>query len=499
MKTITIDGHSLSVSDITNVAIHHYKVEIAKECYEVVAKSRQTLFDLAAKGEPVYGLNRGVGWNKDKEFDEEFFADYNKNLLESHSAGLPPYHSVDEIRAIMLIRLNKILYGSTGISIEIANMYLEFLNRGIHPMIPKRGSIGAADISTLPHIGLAFIGEWKVEYKGEVVPSKVALDSEGLKVAILGPKDGLSITSSNAQGEAMAWKVIKEVEDLVYQSNLIYSLSLEGLNAVIQSLDPRVNAKRRLKGQIQSAAQCLEFLEGSYLFDEDDERALQDPLSFRGGATYTGSLLDGVRYAKELLETQINASDDNPSIIWEEGVVLVSSNFETTSLSTAIEMLGILLSHISKSSCHRMIKLSDPTFTKLSRFLMAEDAVVGFGTLQITFSHLDSEIRYLANPSSMDMFGLAGTIEDHSSNLPIATDKVLKIVDNLQYIIAIEAIHATQAIDLRGVTKLGKETARAYSMLRNSCAFIDCDRNFTIDIENVYELINSKSLIKGDE
>lgn len=496
MEKIVLNGDKLDFQNIYDVVYKNKPVEISVEAIKRVQCSRQILFDLAAKGEPVYGLNRGVGWNKDKEFCPDFFEDYNRNLLNSHCLGVEPYNSDEEVRAMMLIRLNKALVGSTGISIEILEMYKDFLNKGIHPCVPRRGSIGEGDISTLSHIGLAFIGEWEVMYKGKKIPSIKALELEKIKPAKLGPKDGLSIVSSNAQGEAMTYILVKEIEDLISISNLIYCMSLEGLNGVVESLNENVNNLRGLKGQIKSASQCRDFLKGSYLNIPSENRALQDPLSFRCGFAITGTVLDSLDYVKGYLETQINSTDDNPCIICDENRTYVSANFETTTLAIGVEMLGTALSHMSKSSCYRMIKLSDPAFTKLSRFLTPCDVkTLAFGTIQKTFTYLDTENRMLANPSSMDFYSLAGTIEDHASNLPLVIDKVSKIVDNIRYIIGIEAIHAAQAIDLRGDIELGKSTKIAYEEIRKVIPFLDKDRNLSIDIKKAYDLIKSNKIL----
>lgn len=496
MESLVLNGNNLTLEGIYDVVYNNKIVEVENEALERVISARQILFDLAAEGKPVYGLNRGVGWNKDKEFDQDFFETYNRNLLNSHSLGVEPYHTDEEVRAMLLIRLNHALVGSTGISVEILNLYREFLNRGIHPRVPRRGSIGEADITTLSHIGLTFIGEWEVSYKGEVMPSLEALKLEGMTPAILGPKDGLSIVSSNAEGEALALVIIKEIEELVSMSNLIYCLSMEGLNGVVQSLDEKVNYLRGLKGQIQCAKQCRDFLEGSYLNEFHKDRALQDALSFRGAFTITGTVIDALNFVKENLLIQVNSTDDNPCIIFEEGRTSVSSNFETTTLAVGIEMLATSLSHLSKASCYRMIKLADPEFTKLSRFLTPCDVkTIAYGTIQKTFTYLDTENRMLANPSSMDFYSLAGNIEDHASNLPLAADKVLKIIDNIKYIIGIEAIHAAQAIDLRGDIELGRTTKLAYEEMRKTIPFLDGDRNLSVDIKKAYELIKSRVLV----
>ncbi|RVU55352.1 HAL/PAL/TAL family ammonia-lyase [Anaerosphaera multitolerans] len=496
MESLQLCGRPLTLNEVYDVAYNNRKVSITKEAEEKVKASRQVLFDMAAEGKPVYGLNRGVGWNKDKEFDQDFFETYNRNLLNSHSLGVEPYHPEEQVRAILLIRLNKALTGHTGISCDLLNHYRDFLNYGIHPRVPMRSSIGEGDITTLSHIGLAFIGEEDVTYKGEIMNSKEAMDLVGMKPATLGPKDGLSIVSCNAQGEAMTAILLKEIEDIVEMSNIIFCMSLEGLNGVVEQLREDVNEVRGIKGQKYVAKKCREYLENSFLHNPDPERALQDPLSFRCAHAVNGSLYDAMDYVKEQLNTSMNATDDNPCIIIEEKSSFVSANFEITSLAIGVEMLATALSHLSKSSCYRMIKLADPEFTKLNRFLTPKEVeTIAYGTIQKTFTMLDTQNRGLANPSSMDFYSLAGTIEDHASNLPLAAYKIFQMLDNISYIIGIEAMHAAQAIDLRGNMNLGSYTKKAHQAVREVVPFYDKDRNISKDIKKMYDLIKSKELL----
>ena len=490
MEALILDGKSLTLEALHEVVYDRRPVEIDPAALDLAIRARQVLFDMAAEGKGVYGLNRGVGWNKDKEFDPDFFEQYNRNLINSHSLGMKPFCSVEEVRAMMCIRLNCALCGSTGISAEILNLYKEFLNRGIHPRVLQRGSIGEGDISTLSLIGQTMIGEGVVEYKGMTVPAIQALRAEGMEPAVMGPKDGLSIVSSNAQGESIVALVIYQTEQLLRESNAIFCLGLEGLNGGLQPLGEKVNALRKLPGQKAVAADCRRYLAGSYLAQPDPQRALQDPLSFRCASAINGSVLDALNIVKEYMEIQMNATDDNPCIFVDEGATSVSQNFETTTLALAVEMLANALAHLSKAICYRLIHLADPAFTGLNRFLTPVDVkTIAYCAIQKSFTALDAENRMLANPSSMDFMAVAGSIEDHASNLPLAATKVLKILDNLRYMMGIEAIHAAQAIDLRGKPALGKVTSAVFEAFRKEVTFLSEDRNLSIDIESAYRFI----------
>jgi histidine ammonia-lyase len=489
---IKLSGYDLTYEQIKKISMHGEKVEISKEGLERLKAAREIVITLEKKEQSVYGLNTGVGWNKDRKVNGEFYDKYNKSLLRSHMIGIDPECTIQEIRAIILIRLNGFLCGHTGVSIEVAQYYEAFFNKGIHPIIKKRASVSVADIGTLSAIGLALIGEGEVFYKGKRVYAKEALEKEVLEPLKLGSKDGLSIVSSNAQSAAFAAIALLELEHFLELYQQVFCLSLEGYNGVVDPLEEKVNHIRGYKGQITCSRICREHLEGSYLFEPYEDRSLQDPLSYRCHCSVTGAVMDAIEYFRNQLEIEINSTDDNPCILPEEGRCFGSSNFIPLSWVFGLEMVAIALNHLSKMMCNRMMRLSDPNFTKLPRFLSPNEAqVIGFGTIQKTFASLDSENRMFANPSSMDFLSLAGQIEDHSSNATMEAAKVRRIIDNLYYMMGIELMHAAQAVDLRKLCKLGKKTSELYNDYRQVISFLDEDRNLSIDIEQSYQFLKN--------
>jgi len=499
MKKIVLTGFDLDFEDVYKVAYENYGVEISKEAYVRAEKSRKILDDYAEKDFPIYGYNRGVGWNKDKKVYGAYFEEYNRNLINAHCVAIDPESTTPEVRAMMLIRLNTALCGGTGMSVEILEHYKEFINRDIIPVVPRRGSMGQSDITSLSHIGLALIGEGDVDYKGKRTSAADALKNENLPKVKLGPKDGLSIVLSNAQSAALASLMMIELTNLLKISNAVYCLGLEGLKGLVDVLDEKANAMRGFEGQIKAAAECRHYLEGSYLFELEDERQLYDSLSFGDGFTVSGAVYDSAEYISHFLRKQLNSTDDNPCVIVdEERIVLASPNFEPMTWVTGIELLAINLSHLSKVCCQRTITIVNPEFSGLTRFLSPKEGeVIAFGTIQKAFVAMDAEIRSLANPSSMDVLPVAGAMEDHATNAVMVMDKVLKIIDNLRYIIGIEAIHYAQAIDLRKPSKLGKGTQLVYDLIRKDIPFLDADRCLTVDIKKAYNLIKSEELINA--
>jgi histidine ammonia-lyase len=499
---IVLDGNTLDLSRLAQIAEDGAEVEISPDGEERLQASRRLVYDLVESDVPVYGFNTGVGWNKDKHIAADYFKRYNENVIYSHTLGVREEASEPEVRAAMAIRLNCLLRGNTGIQPEIARRYAEFLNLGLHPIIPERGSVGEGDIAVLSHIGLAMIGQGEVNYKGKRMASAEAHRLAGFEPIDLGPKDALAIVSSNAFGMAQGALVLADLWRLVDQMDLVYALSLEGLNGNVSPLDPAVHKARGFPGQAASAALARDFLRGSFVYDPDPEKPVQDPLSFRGGVYVHGSLRDALEYVTKYALIQMNSSDDNPCLLLDERRIISCSNFETTTVATGFEMLGVVLGHVSRISCYRMIKLGSPEFTKLPRFLTPDETYVhAFGALQKTYTLLDAEIRHLSNPSTADYLAVAGEIEDHANNLPHVAQRIRRIVDNLKYVLGMEVMHAAQAITLRRQKNpslyLGAGTEAAYEEFRKDVPWYDRDRNLSADIEKAYRVVKSERLLEA--
>ena len=497
MNAVRLTGHDLTLQDLYTIACQGCPVEIDPAAYQRLAQGRQTMLKLAHQGKAIYGFNRGVGWNKDRGVDEDALELENQKVIRSHALGLPPYNTVEEVRAMMAIRLNNLLIGASCSTDELANRYRDFLNQGITPQVPKRGSVGEADITTITHMGMAFAGEGMVHYRGQLVEARQAIEAEGLSPYRWALKDAHTVMLSNCQGEATTALLLKEAEELVKMSDLIFCLDYEGLNGNIEAMGEEVNRLRGLPGQMECAARCRRYLEGSYLHEDHPDRALQDPLSFRGGFTITGTVVDALNFVKRILSIQLNSPSDNPCIIPGTNHLYVNSNFETTSLAVGVEMLSIALGHLSRTVNYRLVKMGSPEFTGLTRFLAPRDGSAhGYSTIQNTYSAIDAENRSLINPSSVDFYHMQGGIEDHASNLPLVASRSLQIMDNLRYLVGMEALTAAQAVDLRDNIHLGKCTQIAYDVIREKIPTLDEPRSISGDILKAYDLIRSGVLLE---
>jgi histidine ammonia-lyase len=494
---LELDGRGLTIELLRQVAVERRSVKVTNTAIARLEAGRELVYRLAETDVPVYGFNRGVGWNKDKPIPQTFFESYNHQLILSHCAGAGPEASIPEVRAAMLARLNGLLQGCTGINPRIALLYAEFLNKGIHPIMPQQGSVGAGDITTISHIGLAFIGEGEVEYRGQRLSAREALHRSGLELERFGPKDGLAVVSSNAQSAGNGALVLSDIAMLLDTADIIYALSLEGLQGNISPLEESVYKKRPYAGHGESLRKINALLKGSGLQNPARARALQDPLSFRAAAQIHGAAREAWQFTAAQLELHLNSSDDNPCLLLEEERIESCANFEALSWSLGFEMLGSGLHHVAKTSVMRILKLGNPAFSGLERFLAPDAYSNGFATLQKTVAALEAEIRHLSNPISADFIALAGDIEDHSTNAPYLVKKTRSIVERSLSILGIEALHAAQAIDLRQQLQIGEGSRIAYEIIRENISFYRGARPLTGDLQSAAALLQSGQLIEA--
>ena len=491
---LLLDGKVLTISDVSRVAAGKCRVEISDEAMIILKETRKLVFQLSDAGVPIYGCNRGVGWNKDIKVTKEFVRQYNRNVIYSHLVGIGEPAPVPVARAAMLIRLNMLLRGATGLSPEIAEGIRDFLNHDITPVMPETGSVGEADIGTLSYLALCLIGDGTVIWQGLEVPTRTALQEEGLLPLTFLEKDSLAVMSSNALAAGRAVLALKEMKQLLDTADIIACMALEGLNGNLSPLRAGVQAMKPYPNQNRTAERMREILAGSYLETSDPGRPLQDPLSFRCVSQVHGAVRDAMDYAEKSLEIYMNSSDDNPCLLPEEGDISSCGNFDPLTWVLPMQNLTIALAHVSEMSTRRMIKLADPAFTKLSRHLTPGEDVIAFSTLQKVFASLDAEVRFLAQPSSLDMLNLAGGMEDICTNAPLIVQKLDRMLGLVYSILAVEAIHCMQAMDLRR-QHYASGTTEAYVRMRKIVSFYEADdRSISVDIEKLARFLREGGL-----
>lgn len=525
--TVTLTGADLTQDQAWRIA-QGEEVAISKKAMKQVTDSNRLVMAAARAGVEIYGLTVGVGLNKDHHlFDakgdltpevRKASIEFNRNILRSHSVGYGPALSKEVTRLAMVVRLNTMLTGRSGAQPRVVELYRDFLNKGVTPVVPTRGSIGDADITLASHIGSVMMGEWRAEVDGKVVSGAEALKMKGITPLVPEGKDGLGILSSNCVGVAMTMDAMRTMRQALKVSPIVYGLTLEGLNGNVAPFLAQTVNNHPLTGLKEAAAEMRATLKGSYLWNFDKTRALQDPLSFRTTVYTISEAKRALKELDELVNIQINSSDDNPGVILNaskedfdktqvkqyfvdkdgvKGAIIPSANFEPLPIAIAAQRATIALSHVSHNALHRTMRLDEDRFSGLARYLAGPNNPNGhaFGATEDSMVSIYAENIELANPISMHGTPVEGNIEDSASNLPRVAERLKRASNNMFDLYSMELLHNTQAIDLRKMkqdnVKLSDKTGALYNAYRKVVPFVDKDRIFSGDLENGIKILKS--------
>ncbi|MFZ5789939.1 MAG: aromatic amino acid lyase [Pseudomonadota bacterium] len=494
---ISIGDHSLDLLAIRQVAEAGAMVELAPHAAARMAKARAVVERHLAEGRPVYGLTRALGSQVGRTVPAETLAEFSRLTVLGRAHSVGARLSRAAVRATLLIRAAGFAIGGAGVRPELARFLVEMLNRGVHPVIPSIGSVGASDLCQLGHIGLVVIGEGEAELGGEIMPGAAALARAGLAPLALAPKEGLALCSANAATAARGALALAQAYDLLLLANLAAALSMEGFRANLSPIDVRVAAIHFQPGQVETAATLRRLLAGSALEKPGAARRLQDPLSFRCVSLVHGSLRMALNQAKAALMAEINGAGDNPLVLAEDDVILSNGNFHTPALALAFDAAAIGLTQCANLAVNRMMRLMARRLTDLPDHLTLEPPpAAGLAPMLKTAEALAAEIRHAAYPVSTDPHQGSDGIEDDTTNAPLAVGKFASALERYALLLACELIVAAQAVDRASLPKLGAGPAIAHDAVRALVAPLEKDRPYGPAIERVAdELIRSGALL----
>ena len=499
MKKIIIDGNSLTLDDLVNVARYNFPVEISKEALENVKVSRQIVDDIVEAEQISYGITTGFGKFSDVAISKEECRQLQKNLIMSHSCGVGNPLSEEIVRAMMLLRANALSKGYSGIRCETLDVLISMLNKGVHPIVPEKGSLGSSgDLAPLSHMVLTMLGLGEVIYKGVKMESKDAMEKAGIKpLEYLGAKEGLALINGTQCMTAVGAITIYDAMNLMKTADISLCLTMEALNGITCAMDERVNLVRPHKGQFNTAKNVLKIVDGSEMVSEQGQLRTQDAYSLRCSPQIHGAVKDALEYVKNKIEIEMNSVTDNPIIFpGEDQKIISGGNFHGEPMALAFDFLGIALSEMANISERRLEKMVNPALSHgLPAFLVNQGGLnSGFMIVQYSAASLVSENKVLAHPASVDSIPSSANQEDHVSMGTIASRHARDILDNARKVLAMEILASAQAIDLRGKKKLGKGTEEAYKVIRERTPFVDKDRIMYKDI-NICEYIIKENLL----
>lgn len=507
MQQIMIDGENLTIEQVITVAYGNFeeiKVVLSTEAQAKVRRAAEAVQQLLREGRVAYGITTGFGAFKDKVIPPEQVEQLQYNILVSHAVGVGPDFDIPTVRAIMLIRANTLARGHSGIRLMTINLLLSMLNKGVHPVIPEKGSLGASgDLAPLAHMSLPLIGEGEAFYQGEKLEGAEAMKRAGLVPIKLAAKEGLALTNGTTIMCALGVLETFRAENINSVADIAGCLSMEALNGTPIAYDERIHNLRPFPRQIECAAHLRDLLADSDFTRGSDSKNVQDAYTLRCIPQVHGAIRDAIAYCRWAFEIELNAVTDNPLIFIDDETgaidVLSGGNFHGEPLAIAMDYLGLAMSELGNISERRTMRLVDEasnTWT-LPAFLTKEGGLnSGFMIMQYTAAALATESKILSHPASVDSIPTSANVEDHVSMGATAAIKARRINTNVERILAIELMAAAQGIDFRREkldenAKLGKGTQPVYDLIRQHVPFIERDTILYKYMAKVHELLLS--------
>ncbi len=494
--TVTIDGNSLSVDDVYRVAKMYEKAILAPGIIEKIERSRERVEGLMKNGKTIYGINTGFGELANRSIDDDKLEELQENLILSHASGVGTPLDQEIVRSAMLLRANTLAKGYSGVRRIIVDTLLRMLNKGVHPVVPCKGSVGASgDLAPLAHMSLVLIGEGRAEFHNNIMSGKEAMEQADISPVKLKAKEGLALLNGTQIMTGIGALAIRDARILLKSAQIASAMSLEALKGTSAPFDKRVHEIRPHVGQIACADNILRLVENSEIIaSHRDCKKVQDPYTLRCMPQVYGAVRDTLDYVEKIVNTEMNSVTDNP-LIFPEGDVISCGNFHGQPVAFAMDFLGIAVSEIGNISERTTDKLMYEKESGLPPFLATDPGLnSGFMLAQYTAASLVSENKVLAHPASVDSIPTSAGQEDHVSMGTIAARHGRDIIDNVQYVVAIELLSAAQGLEYRELTP-GRGVKAAYDFIRERVPPLDGDRSLAEDIELIRRCIRSGELV----
>ncbi|MEZ2895996.1 histidine ammonia-lyase [Providencia rettgeri] len=498
MTKLTIHPGKMTLEDLRIVFQQSVTVALDKRAHGAIEKSVATVNKIIEEDRTAYGINTGFGLLANTRIATKDLQSLQRSIVMSHAAGVGEPLDDDLVRLIMVLKINSLARGFSGIRLEVINALIALVNAQVYPFIPAKGSVGASgDLAPLAHMSLILLGEGKARYEGKWISAKKALEKAGLAPLKLEAKEGLALLNGTQISTAFALKGLFEAEKLLLSGIVCGALSVEATLGSRKPFDARVQEVRGQKGQIDVAAMFRDVLSPTSELAKSHENCVkvQDPYSLRCQPQVMGACLTQIRQAAEVILIESNAVSDNPLVFTDNGDIISGGNFHAEPVAMAADNIALALAEIGALSERRIALLMDTHMSQLPPFLVNNGGVnSGFMIAQVTAAALASENKALAHPSSVDSLPTSANQEDHVSMAPAAGRRLWEMAKNVTGILAIEWLSACQGMDFREGLKSSETLEKARKTLRDQVAYYDKDRYFAPDIEAAINLINQYKL-----
>ncbi|TWA67465.1 histidine ammonia-lyase [Azospirillum baldaniorum] len=491
--TLTFDPGHLALPDLRRILRDPPILALAPGCRAAIEASARTVAEAAGGERAVYGVNTGFGLLAKKRIPPDQVRELQRRLVLSHSAGTGPDLPPGVVRLILALKVNALARGHSGVRMAVIEALLALYNRGVLPVVPAKGSVGASgDLAPLAHLTGVLIGEGEADVDGERLPAAEALARAGLAPLALEAKEGLALLNGTQVSTALGLAGLVAAEDGFAAALVAGALSVDAALGSDGPFDARIHDLRGQPGQRDVAAVYRSLLQGSGIRDSHREghETVQDPYSLRCQPQVMGAVLDHLRFAAGVLEREANAVSDNPLVFPDSGDILSGGNFHAEPVAMAADVLALSIAETGALSERRIALLMDTHLSGLPPFLVADGGLnSGFMIAQVTAAALASENKQMAHPASVDSLPTSANQEDHVSMATHAARRLSDMADNLAGIVAVELLAAAQGIDLRAPLASSPTLERARGLLRARVAAWTEDRAMAPDIAAAKRLV----------
>ncbi|MFO8068346.1 MAG: histidine ammonia-lyase [Bacteroidales bacterium] len=492
-----ISSDNLTLEIIEEILEKGKKLKISQESEQLIINCREYLDKkIANQKEPVYGVTTGFGSLCNHSISERDLGQLQKNLMMSHACGVGEIVDKEIIKIMLLLKIQSLSYGKSGVQLETVRRLTDFFNNDLIPVVYEQGSLGASgDLCPLAHLSLPLIGMGQLIYKGEIQEANDVLkifDWEPIKLA---SKEGLALLNGTQFMSAYAVFCLLKAKRISKWADIAGALSLDAFDGRIEPFDDDVHQVRHHAGQIETAKNIRKLLDGSEMISRP-KKHVQDPYSFRCMPQVHGASKDAIKYVTDVVTNEINAVTDNPTIFPESDKIISAGNFHGQPIAIAMDFLGIALAELGNISERRVYRLISGE-RALPSFLVANPGLnSGFMIPQYTAASIVSQNKQLCTPASVDSIESSQGQEDHVSMGANAAVKTLKIVNNIEKLLAIELFNAGQAFEFRRPAKTSKVLEELLKDLRNTISFVDNDKILYKEIHKAIRFLTHKKPVK---
>ncbi len=490
-NTHYISSAIITLEDINEIIVQHKTLALSEEAKVNIQKCRDYLDNkMQSHEEPIYGINTGFGSLYNIKISNENLSKLQENLIKSHACGTGEEVPLEIVKLMLLLKIQSLSYGYSGVQLITVERLIEYYNNDILPVIYNQGSLGASgDLAPLAHLSLPLLGEGEVYFNGKKVHAVDVLEHFGWKPIVMQSKEGLALLNGTQFMSAYGIYVLIKACKYSYLADLIGTISLEGFDGRIEPFNELIHYVRPHKGQVVTAKRVSEFLEGSQIISQKKQH-VQDPYSFRCIPQVHGASKDAIDYVKKVFKTEINSVTDNPNIFIESDQIISGGNFHGQPLALALDFLAIALSELGSISERRTYQLISG-LRGLPAFLVENPGLnSGFMIPQYTAASIASQNKQLSTPASVDSIVSSNGQEDHVSMGSNAATKALRVMENLERILAIELMNASQAIHFRKLPS-GEFIEAFLKSYREDIPLVGDDRILHYDIQNSVSFLNS--------